>query len=188
MSFLCKQPKAQLALCGQAAEVGSPISAAPPPLVYFILFFQRCCQRGLALFQDFDALLCIPQGAQVTFRGGAYSWAKLSVSFCLEMGEERRNSKLQNKSGHEPAFLAGLKKSRSACTLAFMHTPKKAPPHTHTHRPVGTHICTYMSTYMLILNKHMHMSGESGVYSVPDSMLCLIYHVTHFSGCPSGHM
>lgn len=87
------------------------------------------------------------------------------------------DGKLQNKSGHEPGFLAGLKKSRRAHTLAFMHTHKNAhAPHTsalakaYTHRPVGTHMCIHIYTCMFILSKHMHTSGGV-VYTASDAVL-----------------
>lgn len=92
------------------------------------------------------------------------------------------DGKLQNKSGHEPGFLAGLKKSRRTHTLAFMHTHKNAhaPPSSfakaYTHRPVGTHMCIHIYTCMFILGKHMHMA-RGVVYTASDAVLPFIpYH------------
>lgn len=88
------------------------------------------------------------------------------------------DGKLQNKSGHEPGFLAGLKKSRHAHTLAFMHTHKNAhaPTHICTCKSIHSqacwhpHICIHIYTDMFILSKHTQMSGGV-VYTASDDVL-----------------
>lgn len=107
------------------------------------------------------------------------------------------DGKLQNKSGHEPGFLAGLKKSRHAHTLVFMHTHKNAhAPQTsslakaYTHRPIGTHMRIHVHTYMFILNKLMHMLGGV-VYvasdAVPPYIPCHSFSWLSFRACVTAY-
>lgn len=93
------------------------------------------------------------------------------------------DGKLQNKSGHEPGFLAGLKKNRRAHTLAFMHTHKNAhaPPificesihsqacwHTHVHTHIHLHVHT----------RQTHAHGERCcLYGV---RCCPAFHIISF--------
>lgn len=138
MPFLCKQPKAQLALCGQAAEVGSP--GFPPHPHWFILFYvfrDAAKVKRISPVPGFPCAVVHSTGRSGYIQRWGLFLDQTEIELLSGDGGRGGMANCKTNQAMKQAFWQDSKRAEVHTHLAFMHTHKNA--HTPTHIGIHAH-------------------------------------------------